>query len=91
MFSCRVQLTIMLCFQVEYNCCVSMLSTTIMLCFQVEYNYCVFMLSTAIMLCFQVEYNYKFLNCPIECIEDAKKRGEFQPMMTLNVSQTLQS
>ena len=49
------------------------------------------MLSTVIMVCFQVEYNYKFLNCPIECIEDAKKRGEFQPMMTLNVSRRLQS
>lgn len=90
-FSCWVQL----------SCCVFRLSTTIvfscwvqltiMLCFQDEYNCCVSMLSTTIMLCFQVEYNYKFLNCPIECIEDAKKRGEFQPMMTLNVSQTLQS
>ncbi|XP_070195077.1 transient receptor potential cation channel subfamily A member 1-like isoform X2 [Littorina saxatilis] len=31
-----------------------------------------------------IEYNYKFLNCPVECIEEAKKSGNFQPMMTLN-------
>ncbi|XP_076441440.1 transient receptor potential cation channel subfamily A member 1-like [Babylonia areolata] len=33
---------------------------------------------------YYVEYNFKFMNCPIECIAEAKKRDDFQPLMTLN-------